>query len=112
LISKQSKIMIRSMFKTPSHSVFNYTPQFYDEKEEQVKKELKKKMFLDGLSEEEAEKAYHAERMRLSFRAAQERAMERTINANKRRGKGTDKTGIRVLIIFLVLCGIAWLILG
>ncbi len=103
--------MIRSMFKTPSHSVFNYTPQFYDEQEEQVKKELKKKMFLDGLTEEEAKKTYHAERMRLSFRAAQERVMERTSNDN-RRGKGTDKTGFRVLIIFLVLAGIAWFILS
>jgi len=104
--------MIRSMFRTPSHSVFNYTPQFYNEKEEQVKKELKKKMFLDGLTEEEAQKAYHTERMRLSFRAAQERVMERTISNKNKHSNGADKTGLRVLLIFIVLCGIAWYILG
>ena len=104
--------MIRSMFKTPSHSVFNYRPQFYDEKEEQVKKELKKRMFLDGLTEEEAEKAYHAERMRLSFRAAQEKSMSRTISSKNKRGNGADKTGFRVLLIVIVLAGLAWFILS
>lgn len=102
--------MIRNMFKTPSYRVFDYTPQYFDEKEEAIKKELKKKMFFEGLTEEEAQKAYHAEKMRLSFRRAQERVMERTIS--KRQAKGKDKTGFRVLIIFLVLCGIAWFILG
>jgi len=103
--------MIRSMFKTPRHSVFNYTPQFYDEQEEQVKKELKKKMFLEGMTEEEAEKAYYAERMRLSFKAAQEKALHRT-NSSKPRGDRRDLTGIKVLVIFLVLAATAWFIIS
>lgn len=102
--------MIRSMFKIPGHRVFNYTPQFYNENEEAVKKAIKKKKFLDGLTEEEAEKAYQAEKLRMSIRQARSNLVDRKFSTGNNGRK--DKTGVRVFFIFLVLCLITWFILS
>jgi len=98
------------MFKIPGHRIFGYTPQFYDENEEAVKKTIKKKKFLDGLTEEEAKQAYQAEKLRLSIRQARSNLVDRKLTMD-RSGK-KDKTGLRVLLIFFVLCLVAWFILG
>lgn len=98
------------MFKIPGHRVFGYTPQFYDENEEAAKKAIKKRKFLDGLTEEEAEKAYQAEKLRLSIRQARSGLVDRKLTNSK--GGKKDRTGLRVLLIFLVLSLIAWFILS
>lgn len=103
--------MIRSMFKIPGHRIFGYTPQFYNENEEAVKKAIKRKKFLDGLTEEEAEKAYQAERLRLSIRQARSNLVDRKFTASHNSAK-KDRTGLRVLFIFLVLCLLTWFILS
>lgn len=103
--------MIRSMFKIPGHRIFGYTPQFYNENEEAVKKAIKRKKFLDGLTEEEAEKAYQAERLRLSIRQARSNLVDRKFTTGHNSGK-KDRTGLRVLFIFLVLCLLTWFILS
>jgi len=97
------------MFKIPGHRIFGYTPQFYDENEEAVKNAVKRKQFLDGLTEEEAEKAYQAEKLRVSIRDARSSLVERKLGTGRSNSK--DKTGLRVFIIFVVLCAIAWFIL-
>jgi len=102
--------MIRSMFKIPGHRVFGYKPQFYDENEEAIRKAVKKKKFLDGLTEEEAQKVYQAEKLKRSLRQARSNLVERKLTKD-RSGK-KDKTGLRVLLIFLFLCLIAWFILA
>lgn len=101
--------MIRSMFKIPGHRVFGYTPQFYDENEEAVKKAVKTKQFLDGLTDEEAAKVYQAEKLRNSIRSARSNLVERKIGTGRSTKK--DKTGLRVFFIIIVLSAIAWFIL-
>jgi len=98
------------MFKIPGHRIFGYTPQFYDENEEAVKKEIKRKKFLDGLTEQEAVKAYQAEKLRISIRQARSNLVERKISTGQ--SGRNDKTGVRVFFIFLALCAITWFILS
>lgn len=104
--------MIRSMFKVPGHRIFGYTPQFYNENEEAVKKAIKRRKFLDGLTEEEAEKAYQAEKLRLSIRQARSNLVDRKFTTGSGSGGKKDRTGLRVLFIFMLLCLLTWYILS
>ena len=101
-------IGFKGFFKTPSHRIFDYKPMYYDEEEEVIQRQLKKKKFLDGLSEEDIEKEYHKEKLRLSLRKKREQVM----TVSKGRSFGSDaRSNFRVVAIVLILIAISYFIL-
>jgi len=98
----------KRFFKLPSHRVFDYKPMYYDEEEEAITRQLKKKKFLDGLTDEQLEDEYHKEKVRLKFQKKRDEVM----TISKGRSVGEDgRSNIRVVIIIFILSAICYFIL-
>lgn len=83
---------------------------YYDEEEEAIQRQLKKKKFLDGLTDAQLEEEYHKEKVRASFQKKRDQVM--TISKGGRSSIGEDgRSNIRVVLIIIVLCIICYFIL-
>lgn len=96
-----------SFNKTPKHRVFNYTPQYYDPKEDERNAIIRRAKIEAGLIEEEdmdadVDRAKH--RISRSFQ-------NRTISSQYKR-KSQRSSNIRIVIIIIILATLTYILLN